>query len=161
MTYKSFDSRSDLIDSRDVIAKIADLEGVVADLRKTHGDAYDEAVKAAPDDRTADQQKIVEAYQTDRNGYVTDMLDGDWDAEELKTLQALAEEGERFPNWKTGVTLINEDYFEEYAKFFAEDLGVAVDEWPGCYIDWEQAANSLRNDYSEVQYEDRTFLVRS
>src|SRR5688572_8669279 len=48
-----------------------------------------------------------------------------------------------------GVSLIREDYFETHAQEFAEDIG-AVDRdapWPASYIDWEAAADALKDDY--------------
>ena len=121
----------DVIDSRDVIARIEELEA----------------------EREAAQEEGKDAL-------------GIWEedsGDELEALKALAEEGEaNSPNWKHGETLIRESYFETYAREFADDIG-AIDRnahWPLCHIDWEAAAESLKMDYSDVDYDGVTYLVR-
>jgi antirestriction protein len=163
----SFDETSSIIDSRDVIAKIADLEAEIEGLREEHMTAYQTAVSTKPDERTADQKKIVERYLVEQypigpEAYAEDMLDGEDSYEELKKLRALVEEGERFPDWKHGSTLVNEDHFEEYAKQFAEDIGaISNSDWPCCYIDWKAAANALKMDYSTIEYGGTIFYIRN
>lgn len=81
--------------------------------------------------------------------------------EELDELRALADAG--IEDWECGVTLIRENYFEEYAQELAEDVG-AIDpnaSWPLTYIDWEAAANALKQDYIDVQYDGSTYFVRT
>lgn len=57
---------------------------------------------------------------------------------------------------------IDEDYFEDYARELAYDLGAInhVEEWPACHIDWKAAADSLRYDYTEVEFQGNTYLFR-
>lgn len=85
------------------------------------------------------------------------------EAEEFRDLLKLKEEAEGYsPDWLHGATLIHEDDFEDYAREFAEDIG-AVDHsqgWPGSCIDWEQAANELRQDYTEIEWCGEAYLVR-
>lgn len=60
-------------------------------------------------------------------------------------------------------TLIADDYFKEYAQELADDIG-AVDKdlgWPGSFIDWDAAADALRQDYTSVTYDGDDYLVRS
>ncbi len=58
--------------------------------------------------------------------------------------------------------MIPEDEFEDYARELAEDIGaISKDtQWPATCIDWEQAANELRHDYSEVEVNGVTYLYR-
>lgn len=82
------------------------------------------------------------------------------DEEELAELETL--ENEIF-DFMHGETLIPEDDFEDYARQFAEDTG-AIDEsarWPCTCIDWSQAADELRQDYSEFTYQGTTYLCRA
>lgn len=84
------------------------------------------------------------------------------DIEERKTLLALKEEAEGYCDWHDGATLIRESYFQEYAKQLAEDLG-AIDRnaaWPLNCIDWEEAADELKADYTEVDFDGVTYFVR-
>jgi hypothetical protein len=63
---------------------------------------------------------------------------------------------------QNGLYFIDEDYFVEYAKEFAYDVG-AIDSdavWPCTHIDWDAAADELRMDYTEVEYEGSTYLVQ-
>jgi hypothetical protein len=63
---------------------------------------------------------------------------------------------------QNGLFFIDEDYFEDYAKEFAYDIG-AIDSdtvWPCTHIDWEAAADELRMDYTEVEYDGNNYLVR-
>ena len=116
----------DIIDSRDVIARIQELE----------------------DD--------AEAF-TDDGG-----LDDD-DAEELKALRALAEEAEGYAaDWHHGEALIRDSYFVDYARQLADDQGCinADAQWPTCHIDWEAAADSLKQDYTCVDFDGIEYWVR-
>lgn len=82
------------------------------------------------------------------------------DAEELQRLKALVDE---LPNAAMdGEALINDSYFQEYAEQLADDIG-AIDRhatWPLNCIDWERAADELKNDYTSVTYGETTYWVR-
>ena len=107
----------DIIDSRDVIARIAYLEGADID---------------------EDEQY------------------------ELKTLQELVEQCENCSNWEYGEGLIRGGYFTEYAEQLASDIG-AIDsdaQWPLSHIDWEAAAEALKQDYSEVEFDNTIYYIR-
>lgn len=58
-------------------------------------------------------------------------------------------------------TLIAEDSFVQYAQELADDLGRVVVEWPLYCIDWERAADDLKQDYAEVTFEGDTYLIRN
>ncbi len=111
----------DIFDSRDVIARITDLE--------TCGDNLDE-----------------------------------YEQEELEGLQSLAKEAsEMFSEWESGVEFICEDYFEEYARDTAVDLGLISSDtqWPATCIDWEQAANELKADYSFIEIDGAEYWAKA
>jgi hypothetical protein len=83
--------------------------------------------------------------------------------EELKELQALAEQCESYGDWEHGETLIRESYFKDYAQELAEDIG-AIDrnaKWPNTCIDWDQAARELKMDYTEVDFGGVAYLMRA
>lgn len=75
---------------------------------------------------------------------------------------ALADQGETLDDWAYGVTLIRDDYFEDYAREFAEEIGaVRGDEsWPQCCIDWAQAARELQQDYTPLDFGGITYWAR-
>lgn len=138
------------IDSRDVIKAIEELE---SDLRDECAEELRLGIDQ-DDDPTDEQFEkwLAEAAES-----------GHEEAQELIVLRELAEEGEGFPDWRYGATLIRESDFIEYAQQFAEEIGALPRDanWPACHIDWEAAAASLRQDYSEVQFGDETYLVRA
>ena len=54
-------------------------------------------------------------------------------------------------------TLINDNYFEDYARDLADDIYGIKDYWPFSCIDWEQAADELKSDYYSVEYDGETY----
>jgi len=132
---------ADIIDSRNVIDRIQELESERGILQ----DAVDES----PDD----------------TGYKQDLADWNGDyADELHNLKTLAEEaGQYSSEWPDGVCLIRDTYFAEYAEEEAFSIG-AIDRdvnWPFNHIDWEAAAKELKQDYSCFDYDGEDYWVRS
>lgn len=148
------DNTLDLIDSQDIIARIEELEELgtaVEDAR----DAYDAAEHdGATDSELAKLQAVVDAAYEDY---------GRPEADELATLRNLADEASGYcSDWLYGTMLIRESYFVEYAQDLAEDIGATShnDNWPYGHIDWESAADDLRHDYTDVDFDGVTYLVR-
>jgi hypothetical protein len=85
------------------------------------------------------------------------------EGDEYEALKDFAEEGESLSDWEYGEALIHEDYFEEYAEELAEDLGLIDREagWPVTYIDWERAADALKQDYTELNFDGEIYWGRS
>lgn len=131
---RNISNTDDIVDSRDVIARIAELQEIQ--------DAVDHA-----DPLDADQPTS---------------LDDDEKAE-LATLKKLADQCEGYGDWEHGATLIRDSYFQEYAEELADDIG-AIDRnatWPCNCIDWEKAARELQVDYMSVEWDDVTYWMRS
>jgi len=87
----------------------------------------------------------------------------DYEQEELDALLELESEiGSLEECARNGVYFIDEDYFEDYAREFAEDIGAIESDasWPCTHIDWEAAADDLRMDFTEVDFDGQTYLVR-
>ena len=58
--------------------------------------------------------------------------------------------------------LIHEDDFEDHAReVAAETCSIAFDTWPASCIDWEEAAEALRGDYTAYEIDDVTFYARA
>jgi hypothetical protein len=130
----------DIIDSRDVIKRIEELE--------------------------SDRQALVDALegvQTEEDKLALEEWDNGDEAEELKALKALAEEASGSGDWGYGESLIRDSYFEQYAQELARDIGaIAVDvEWPLMHIDWEAAAAALKQDYTSVDFDGVEYWIRS
>lgn len=142
---RDFDGRSQYIDSRDVIAKVEELE---ADLETAKD------VLAGFEEDEESSQSEIERCQ----GEIETL------EEELEPFRALNEDGENTfgSAWHDGVTLIRDDCFEDYAEELAEDIGaISRDyDWPLNCIDWEKAARELQMDYSEVEFDGQTYWGR-
>jgi len=116
----------DVIDSRDVIARIEELEAAL------------EGDDAAEDPDPADVR-------------------------ELAVLRALAEEGADYAtDWEYGAQLIRDSYFVTYAEELADDIGAVKRDapWPCNFIDWDAAADALKEDYTEVNFDGVAYWVR-
>lgn len=80
--------------------------------------------------------------------------------EELNELSELRDSCQY--GWEYGLYLIRDDEFTDYAKSTAEDLMSrdSLRSWPCDCIDWEQAADALRMDYSQVDFRGSTYLFK-
>ena len=78
--------------------------------------------------------------------------------DEIDALQEVVDEG-------IDDTLVHEDYFQKYAEELAVDIGAIDlrhrDHWPYTCIDWEQAAEELKQDYSVIDIRGGTYYYRS
>lgn len=168
----TIDNTDDIIDSRDVIARIEELEGE----REALQDNFDEAESAFDEveavyvdsvenqSDTAKQAAELDALAETRAEY--DEALREWDADngaELAALKALADEASGYAaDWQYGEQLIRDSYFKEYALELADDIG-AIDRnasWPMTCIDWDQAASELQMDYSAVDFDGVTYWIR-
>lgn len=65
-----------------------------------------------------------------------------------------------------GEIMVPENEFTAYARELAEDIGYTGcnadgQSWPYNHIDWESAANELRQDYMELEWRGQTYLARA
>lgn len=116
----------DVIDSREIIARIAELENLVP------------------------QEDINNLVKSD-------------DATELVALREFAKEMSGYcTDWKYGVTLVRDSYFQAYAQELADDIGAIPENvaWPCTCIDWDQAARELQMDYTSGEFDGVTYWGR-
>ena len=128
------DNSMDVIDSRDIIARIDDLESEATDDTNVEIGEANEALKEWKEENL----------------------------KELESLKSLAEEGEGSPDWNYGETLIRDTYFEDYAQELAEDIGAINNDmtWPNTCIDWERAARELQMDYMCIDFDGVDYWIR-
>lgn len=81
---------------------------------------------------------------------------------EYATLTELREAAGGASDWPYGEILVRGSYFEEYAEEMAESIGaISADApWPTRHIDWKAAADELRQDYTEVEFDGVTYWIR-
>jgi hypothetical protein len=159
-------NRNDIIDSRDVIARIEEL----TDERTALADALKEAREAH--EAIPDPDLPPEIPQEEQQAMLADAVDlaaedlKEWDessdAEELKALLALQEEAEGYASdWQYGCALIRDSHFEEYAEELVKDIGDLPRELPGYIeIDWKKTAENIQVDYTSVDFDGVTYWVR-
>lgn len=153
MKTQEITNSEDVIDSRDVIARIEYLEG-----------ERDAAMIESEESRAAFREEHSREPFIAENGeeFLTDMWDDEREAE-YQSLRALAEEASSSPDWEYGEMLIRDSYFEDYARGLADDIG-AVDceaKWPNTFIDWTAAANALKQDYTSVSFAGEDYWIRA
>ncbi len=128
-----YTNRNDIVDIRDVITRVEELEVEVPELEE---------------DQTEDDTHAEEREELAR---LLDLLadcEGGGD-EEWRG------------NWYYG-TLIRDSHFEAYAQELAVDIG-AIDSkagWPNNCIDWETAARELQMNYSSIDYDGVTYWTQ-
>ena len=134
MSYKTTPTGTDdIIDVRDLIEYFKDLRGECENI----------------DADTEDTDELDQLEELKKFQELMDELSGNGGDEQF--------EGDWYP-----LTLINERHFEDYARELAEDTG-AVDTnatWPMNCIDWKEAAEQLRQDYTSCEFEGTTFYYR-
>ena len=156
-----------VLDSRDIIARIEYLESE----RESLTDAVDTVQETLDDLDASDFEEVSEfeeAEQTTKDELATAQANvKDWDesdeGQELAKLKTFAEEAAGYASdWSYGTTLIHEDYFEDYARDLAAegDYDMKNEQWPYTCIDWEKAAEELKQDYTSVDFDGETYWVR-
>lgn len=132
--------------------ELEEKKGILAALEETPEDEASEAALEIASEEVTDAESNLEAAESD--------FDND-EKEELDELETLKNE---ISDFKHGETMIPENDFEDYARQVAEDIGAMEgvgDKWPCTCIDWEQAAKELAMDYTTVEYQGDTYLVRN
>lgn len=128
-TISNFD---DVIDSRDVIARIEELESKLLN--------EDGEIDTANEDENyrdaCGELAALQALADEASGYAAD--------------------------WRHGEALIRDSYFKDYAMDLAEDIGAINRDatWPNTCIDWDQVARELQMDYTAVDFDGVTYWIR-
>jgi hypothetical protein len=159
----SVNNGKNIIDSRDIIARIDELVGerqalveALDNAKETLADAKDDTSALSAED-IADLQEIVDNAAGDLLTWEED------EGVELASLEPLAEEAENSPDWPDGAQLIRDSHFEQYAMDFADDIGAVQggNNWPNDCIDWTKAAEQLQQDYTSVSFDGVDYWIRS
>ncbi len=147
---RTISNSDDIIDPRDVIARIEELQ-----------DQRDSAKDAATEGPTEDTSGT---WLTQDGMLVSDTWTED-DETEYQSLKAFASDGEACADWSHGEAMIRDSYFVTYAQELADDLGYMngnkAMNWPFTCIDWKQAARELQYDYTSAEFDGVTYWGRS
>lgn len=146
---------ADLLDSRDLAARLEALREERDRLRDALTDAEDEYSEAT---RTGDAPEAARV--------ACDVANDDYDEfgaayeHEILDLEEMEQSG--IPDWHDGETLIHERHFTDYCRDLVDDIGDLPRDLPHyIVIDWEATADNLRADYTEFTYAGHTYLVRA
>jgi uncharacterized protein (UPF0335 family) len=155
----------DVIDSRDVIERIEELEDERQELVGAIDGSQDDLKDAQDDTSVLQTDAAEESALFQKIGDAESALIN-WDeenGEELTALKNLADEGaNESSDWAYGETLIHENYFTEYAQQLVEDIGDLPRGFPHYIVlDWEQTAENIKVDYSTVDFDGETYYIRN
>jgi hypothetical protein len=144
MATVEFSSSSDVIDSRDVIARIDELRDTLMDV----GVIVE-----------TDGKETIDPVKRESHSLET---------EEYEELLELQKQASSSPDWEYGESLINEKYFTSYIEELINDCYEMPKEinsgnWPYRHmkIDYEAAAEEAKADYFEVTFFGHAFLIRA
>jgi hypothetical protein len=155
MTTNTISSMDDIIDVRDIIARVEELEGELEA-------AFGENEEGHNLETVADYVRHV--IKDASPAHAHKLHD---EAEEYAALTAFLDElkgkgGDE--EWKGDwypVTLIRESYFNDYAEELVKDCGYISSDLPSWIeIDWQATAENVKQDYSSVDFDDVTYWYR-
>lgn len=185
---KEIHNGMDLIDSSDIIARIAWLDDTHGDIRVFEIEEQLEEIAErlevlnevlnSPEFREDSEDENREESEEERSDLQNEKSDLEEELEELRKgvnsddeeikeyylLKALEQECEGYASdWQHGTTLIRDTYFETYARELAEDTGAIGrdDPWPIRCIDWDKACDELQMDYTSVDFDGVEYWIRS
>lgn len=170
------DNSEDILDSRDIEARIDELDaerGAIVDeiddlkIEEQNNDIDREtfAEENGEGETSATLENEHIRIRSELAAKLAELVD--WDAsdeaEELKTLKAFRDELDDYcDDWSHGVTLIRDSYFKEYTEQLADDIGAINGDakWPVNCIDWDKAARELQMDYTSGEFDGVTYWAR-
>jgi hypothetical protein len=164
------------IDSLDIIERYANLKGDYDELVEAlqearnaytyHGDKSSGSVEF--DEKLFDKESEELLKTIDNSQEDLDQFNQSFERDEMDTLAEIIKQGEDSPDWNYGETLINSDYFTDYTKELIEDCyelpsELNSEKWPYRHIkvDYEAAADQLKDDYFSIDIENQTFYIRA
>jgi hypothetical protein len=131
----TIDQYADILDVRDIIARVEELESDIEDMTETEHTGHQPTADALTEELTA-----LRAFLEEMAGAGGDeQWRGDW-----------------YP-----VTLIRDSYFVDYVQELLEDCGAIPKNLPHyIHIDWERTARDIRVDYSGADFHGVTYWFR-
>ena len=160
---RTISTQDKVIDSRDVDKRIEELEGELqaryetwqSDMVDGDDEISDDVARYGHHDARIPFKHWVEILSNDKDEVAAEYMEWVVGREEAQNITS---------EWEYGAGLIRADYFEDYAREFATEIG-SLDpgmelRWPYTCIDWDQAAGELRMDYGSFEIGGVEYLVR-
>lgn len=165
----TIDNSQDVMDSRDIIERLEELQGereVLAGelaaaeecVKYHHPDGVDFAEDAQPTEVMEFRRCRDELAKWEEDN-----------AEELAALEAFCSQLEGYGDWAHGDSVIRESYFTAYIEELIDDCypdaakSANSGEWPYRHMsmDFEAAADEAKADYTEAEFNGVTYLMRA
>ena len=142
---KEITNYEDVIDVRDVIARVEELEGEPT--VNAAGECYYCGIDTKEGDE--DHEPSCEILELQRLTALLEDLKGNGGDEEWRD------------SWYP-LLLVRDSHFKDFAQQEAEDLDLikANASWPNNCIDWDQAARELQMDYTSTEFDGVTYWYR-
>lgn len=166
---REISNSEDIVDSRDIIKRIEELQDELDDTLQDAEDSVYESTDVpgkwgftgCDSDSYDTQDEAIKAAKE----YAQTSWDESEEGEELKALKALADECEGYGDWEYGEALIRDSYMDEdWARQEMEDLGYISKDLPSLIADninWRGVLEDLQQDYTEVEWDGVTYWMRS
>lgn len=159
-------NRADVIDSRDFIERLEELQAERDGFKEALQDAQDALDEFDPEAGGGDEAELKQAVADTERDLAT------WaespEAAELEILEKVAAEASDSPDWEHGEALIRESYFTDYIEELITDCyempkALKSGEWPWRHVkvDYVAAAEEAKADYLEVDFDGVTYLIRA
>jgi hypothetical protein len=149
-------NNDDIIDSRDVIARIEELESERPETYESEETPGVYGFIGCESDSYNSEEGAEVA------GFAHWALENPEDADELTSLQALANECEGYGDWAHGEALIARSYWVDYVQELLASIGDIPQDVPDyVVIDWEATASNIEADYMSVDFDGTEYLMRS
>lgn len=161
----------DVIDSRDVIARVEELESeeqqLESDIEMQRVELNEADEELAVAREHGNEKALEHAEYTLKEAGVklkqaVDALD-EWDGhDELHSLRELCDEASDYSSdWTYGEQLIRKSYFTEYVQELCEDCGDVPRNMPSyLVIDWDETADNIAVDYTEIEFDGVPYMIR-
>ena len=135
------------MDTRDLIEERENLKQQILESFLENFPHYEEMTDTFEDIRFEEEE--IESWKED------------WE-NELKEIEEINDlEDEVGSEFEDGVTLIEEDEFEDYYQELVEDCGYISKDFPSWIeVDWSKTADNMRMDYSETEFRGTNYLWR-
>ncbi|AXQ69055.1 hypothetical protein HOU02_gp154 [Caulobacter phage CcrBL9] len=142
-----FSNRDDTIDTRQIVERVEVLRSALETAGVETGDLA--ALEALDEEEAVTDQDQRETFNEIREEYLI--------------LARMVEEGANYgEDWTFGATLVRESYFTEFAQEECESLGYIAKDFPSWIsIDWEKTANTMKSDYTEIDFDGVSYYVRA
>lgn len=150
----AIDTSDNFIDPRDVYLEADEYEDSIA-LKQEEIHEVEDNIAALDEDSDYYDDELSE-LECERDNLQDELAGLEEEASDIFELR------DDCNAYSRGDTLINEDYWVDYVQQMAEDMdGVNTSNWPYNHIDWEEAAEALRVDYTTITWRGQNFYVRS